>query len=285
LAYGIKAARVLVTLLLVILVTRRNNERISKYSGSLLLFAFVFTLSAVWSDYPVKCLINKLMFFFACAAGVYTMHAAKSVNQLNAGMRMLGWTAILVASLTFGLYLRNPVDAMVLNRLALAEMIANNLGQGTAVFLILLTLFFINAQRTSEQFCAALGILLLTWMIVSSGSSGSAILAVGGVAAIILPNVSRPSVVTLLLAVIPFGLFLFATLISDGDQDIGLGAWRFTGEELREDTHIDYWRQYLQIRREAEASLFYGKRAGATSGDAPPLQLVPTYNCSWRWVC
>ena len=115
-------------------------------------------------------------------------------------------------------------------------------------------------------------------MIVSSESRGSAILAVGGVAAIILPNVSRPSVVTLLLAVIPFGLFLFATSVSDSDQDIGLGASRFTGEESRKDTHIDYWRHYLQIHHEAEASLFCGKgwcnfRGRASTAASAYLQL------------
>ncbi|MFT5124746.1 MAG: hypothetical protein ACI97B_003384, partial [Verrucomicrobiales bacterium] len=136
-AYFVKYTRLFVSgLIIVIGLAGAHPNRLSGVSAVYLSFIVFYFFGAAWSSAPVWGFFHKGMLLVTCGAGLMMAHCLHTIYELRRGLRILGFIAATAGVWVFFQYLRNPGDSVVFDRLAVANMNANSLGQGAACLLV-----------------------------------------------------------------------------------------------------------------------------------------------------
>ncbi len=118
---------------------------------SLFNFVFLFTLAALWSDYPVMGMVNKGMLFFTVMTGLAMSYSAVSAKDLLKKLNMIGYVGG-ASSLTLAwVFITNKEENLVGDRLAVAGMNANTIGAAGALLLLLAVYLIFKSERTINK--------------------------------------------------------------------------------------------------------------------------------------
>ena len=212
-----------------------RGARLGPVGRALAIFTVVFVVSGVWSNKPHWALIYKGMFAFMCLSGVVLINSVRTRDELMRGLRFLGLTSAIAAVLAFGIYLKNPHEAEVHGRMALAGMNSNTIGE-TAGPLLILCLFLVlhDKSRKKRPWMMGLACAVLVLILLGSGSRASALMAMVGALFLMVPLTRRPELFA------GIGL-MTACLIFVASEVLQLGGAGRLSTEMSKNTRTGVW--------------------------------------------
>jgi O-antigen ligase len=250
-ANAAKYVRLFVSILIIFIgfAAARPNQ-VRGVSAWYLSFVVFYFFGATWSSDPAWGLFHKGMLLATCGAGLMMAHCLHTLAELQRGLRIIGLIAAFAGVWVFMQYVRNPNESVVFNRLAVASINANSLGQGAACLLIFALYGSLSERR---YFWRVLGLgssALLIWVVVATGSRGAVLFAGIGILSLVYLHIKKRFVgVIILLGVVFIALNTVLLFSNDLDQENAfvveegpqLGFTRLS-EELTKNTRDGIWR-------------------------------------------
>ena len=258
LAYFVKYARLVVSgLIIVIGLARAHPNRLGGVSAVYFSFILFYFFGAAWSSSPAWGFSHKGMLLVTSGAGLMMAHCLHSIYELRRGLRILGVVGAIAGVWVFIQYLRDPGGSVVFDRLAVANMNANSLGQGAACLLVFALYACLSERRVHWRMGGLLSSVLLIWVVFSTGSRGAVLFAGVSLLCLIYPHIKKRFVVVVFLAGFVF-LGVNVALLFGSDKHEGnefvvddsnpqLGMARLSDEltkNTREQIWLHAWREY-----------------------------------------
>lgn len=258
---ALKIARLATTLLIVTLgVVFYRCFYLRPAFGSFMAFVFLFVLAACWSTSPAWGLFHKGMFALTVLCGGCLGYSVRDFEDLRKGMRWLSMVAALAAFAVAYFYLKNPAQAVRGDRLSLWGMNANTIGQ-TAAPLWMFCLYLGLHERSRWWKAVGFGVsLLLTLIILGTGSRAACVMAATGGFFLALPFIKRPAIFALLTVTAIAGMVIFQSLRPEEITGVGRMS-----EDLLKDTRSGIWsyaiKQFLDSPVIGQGWLHWGTRS------------------------
>ena len=165
--------------------------RLQGLSKSYFYFILFYFAGALWSSSVAWGLFNKGMLVATAGAGFMMAHCIRDIQDLKKGLHILGIVAAGAGIWVFVIYLRNPGDSVVLDRLAVANMNANSLGQAAACLLVFSVHAVLNEKRKGRRTIGLMSSALLSWVVLSTGSRGAVLFCIISLLALSYPTLKR----------------------------------------------------------------------------------------------
>jgi O-antigen ligase len=221
-------------------VNSRLPERLEG-SKSLWQFILLFTVAAIWSDYPVMGMVNKGMLFFAVMTGVAMSYSVTSAKDLLGKLTLLGYTGGASSISLAYMFMTNKEESIVGDRLAIAGMNANTIGQSGAPLLLLsIYLLFKPGTKLQKGIHLASAIMLLA-VILGTGSRGALLMVLLGSYFIIKPVLKKNFMAAFMVLLIPIVVLqMYGAMATDEDAVIP-GINRLNAEDTR-NTRSGMWK-------------------------------------------
>lgn len=238
----LKYLRVLLTILIVLYgfgcgVFTRSGPGVK----GLMLFAFVFVVSGLWSTLPAYALFYKGMFLLALLAGLAAGLSMRTVGDLTWGLRFLGMVSGVAAAVVLWVFRANPSASAILhNRIAVLGINPNQLGH-TAAPLFVMTVYVALTDRSRPvRMGMIVASVLLTMVTFASGSRGALLSMIAGLMVLLVSVVRRPGTI---IAVALLGLTAYFV----GFELMKIGGSQRMVEEMTRDTRNRVWATALKF--------------------------------------
>ena len=234
-----------------------NSRLPERLEGTKSLFNFIllFTLAAVWSDYLVMGLVNKGMLFFAVMTGVAMSYSVSSAKDLLNRLTLLGYTGGASSLSLAYMFMTNKEESIVGDRLAVAGMNANTIGQSGAPLLLLsIYLLFKPGTKLQKGIHLSSAIMLLA-VILGTGSRGALLMVVLGSFFILKPVLKKNFMSAFMVLLIPVVVLQMYGAMSSDEDAVTPGIDRLNAEDTR-NTRTGMWNWTLKKYGE---SPLYGK--------------------------
>ena len=221
-----------------------DNKLPDRLGGARSLFNFVllFTLAALWSDYPVMGMVNKGMLFFTVMTGLAMSYSAVSAKDLLKKLNIIGYVGG-ASSLTLAyVFITNKEDNLVGDRLAVAGMNANTIGAAGALLLLLAVYLLFKPGKNIHKVVHLLSAVFLLAIVLGTGSRGALLMTAVGLFFILKPILSKNAMSIFVVCMIPFIVLQIYGAISAKEDTVTPGIDRLANMNMEtKNTRSGMW--------------------------------------------
>ena len=209
---------------------------------SLFNFVFLFTLAALWSDYPAMGMVNKGMLFFTVMTGLAMSYSAVSAKDLLKKLNMIGYVGG-ASSLTLGyVFITNKEENLVGDRLAVAGMNANTIGAAGALLLLLAVYLVFKSRKNIHKVIHLSSAVFLLAIVLGTGSRGALLMCAVGLIFVLKPILSKNAMSIFVVCLIPFIVLQIYGAISTNEDTVTPGIDRLANMNMEtENTRSGMW--------------------------------------------
>jgi len=209
---------------------------------SLFNFVFLFTLAALWSDYPVMGMVNKGMLFFTVMTGLAMSYSAVSAKDLLKKLNMIGYVGG-ASSLTLAwVFITNKEENLVGDRLAVAGMNANTIGAAGALLLLLAVYLVFKSGKNIHKVIHLSSAIFLLAIVLGTGSRGALLMCAVGLIFVLKPILSKNAMSIFVVCLIPFIVLQIYGAISTNEDTVTPGIDRLANMNMEtENTRSGMW--------------------------------------------
>ncbi len=228
--------------LLLFLSLTSNFQSAWEEQGACLISFFLFTLAALWSDYPAMGMVNKGMLFFTVMTGLAMSYSAVSAKDLLKKLHMIGYVGG-ASSLTLGyVFLTNKEENLVGDRLAVAGMNANTIGAAGALLLLLAVYLVFKSGKNIHKVVHLSSAVFLLAIVLGTGSRGALLMCAVGLIFVLKPILSKNAMSIFVVCLIPFIVLQIYGAISANEDTVTPGIDRLANMNMEtENTRSGMW--------------------------------------------